>query len=338
MLAKFVKLFGLLAVVGIVLAVSAVWFLNSTMEEQNTVVDSHGRKITLDLPGSISQPVEWMNSGWRASDTEVGKAVLDSATPAYPACTADDLKQSMDSVDCSIVMVDQCVPFIRFIRFVGRGGESEVATTWAGVAENVRARWGQRYLKHVCNGREVQAAQIVTPAENREGATSESDNGGPPPMNEPVKGAGNGEVAPMANATSKVPEQEKVELMLNQWAEAHRSNDPEAVSFFYGPSIGRYFLKSNVDQAFVVAENERIIKKSDPAHKLTTFELQDVTIEIAGSTAQVGLVKHSVFLLDPADSSPNRFKERFTRCHLGLSLIDGAWRIVSERDFLDAGS
>ena len=131
MKSRLMRALGMLAVTGVLLLFGFVWFLKATMDEQNTVVDSQGHKLTIDLPGSVSSPVEWMRNDWVSVGNEVAAEVYNSVTPAYRACTDQDLKKDIDSTQCSIVLSDRCSPQVRFIRFVARSGDTDSGVTMA---------------------------------------------------------------------------------------------------------------------------------------------------------------------------------------------------------------
>lgn len=152
MKSRLMRALGMLAVTGVLLLFGFVWFLKATMDEQNTVVDSQGHKLTIDLPGSVSSPVEWMRNDWVSVGNEVAAEVYNSVTPAYRACTDQDLKKDIDSTQCSIVLSDRCSPQVRFIRFVARSGDTDSGVTMANVLFKVRDHSGTDYLRSTCNG------------------------------------------------------------------------------------------------------------------------------------------------------------------------------------------
>lgn len=166
MKSRLLKALGLLFVAGIILVCGFVWYLKATMDEQNTVVDAKGHKVTIDVPGSISQSVEWMRNDWLSVGDEVQIAVYNSVTPVYRACNAEDLKKEIGSVDCSIVLSDRCSPRVRFVKFVERGGESAVeGATLRDVLFKVRSRFGADFLKSTCNGSALQAWTTTAPSQ-----------------------------------------------------------------------------------------------------------------------------------------------------------------------------
>jgi hypothetical protein len=125
-----------------------------------------------------------------------------------------------------------------------------------------------------------------------------------------------------------------IESMLDHWAQAHQSNDPMVIASFYGSTLTRYFLMSNVDNAFVIAENRRIIARTDPANRLKLFELLQREIDFSSfDEAQVNLIKHWILLPNSEVLNMTPPSEQSVRSRLTLTRIDGQWKIVSERDF-----
>jgi hypothetical protein len=157
MKSRLMKALGILSVTAVLLIVGFVWFLKATMDDQNTVVDSKGHKLTVDLPGSISTPVEWMRSDWMSIGDGVSAEVYNSATPAYPACTDEDLKKEINAAECSIVLSDRCSPQIRFIKFVARSGDTAIGATVRDLLFRIRDNRGPDFLKSTCNGGAIES-------------------------------------------------------------------------------------------------------------------------------------------------------------------------------------
>jgi hypothetical protein len=169
MKSRLMKALGMLSVTAVLLVAGFVWFLKATMDDQNTVVDSKGHKLTVDLPGSISTPVEWMRSDWMSIGDGVSAEVYNSATPAYPACTDEDLKKEINATECSIVLSDRCSPQVRFIRFVARSGDTGIGATVKDVLFRIRDNRGPDFLRSTCNGGAIES--WTKPIPNKPDAT-----------------------------------------------------------------------------------------------------------------------------------------------------------------------
>ena len=125
----------------------------------------------------------------------------------------------------------------------------------------------------------------------------------------------------------------EIKRFLEGWADAHKSNDPHIIAAYYAPRLTRYFLKSDVDNDFVVDENARIISKSDPANNLVIYEIQGLEISAIQDEAIIKLVKHSKGFLQPHGVVERDLSEKFVRSELQLRDDSTGWKIVSERDF-----
>ena len=75
------------AVVAVLIVIATVASLHSVYKGQNTVHDAKGKSITIDVPGPIELPVEWVDrSQWHSEEEEVTGAFYGSLSPAKPAC------------------------------------------------------------------------------------------------------------------------------------------------------------------------------------------------------------------------------------------------------------
>ncbi len=117
------------------------------------------------------------------------------------------------------------------------------------------------------------------------------------------------------------------EVWLESWASAMRSRDAAAQASFYADPVDRYFLKSNVSNADVLADKQTDIQSRED---LWTFELKHIVIEQKpDSTARVRLVKHIISLSQFAGP---QMLEQSIRSQLQLKRIDGQWKITSEQN------
>jgi hypothetical protein len=106
-----------------------------------------------------------------------------------------------------------------------------------------------------------------------------------------------------------------------------RSRDAAAQASFYADPVDRYFLKSNVSNADVLADKQTDIQSRED---LWTFELKHIVIEQKpDSTARVRLVKHIISLSQFAGP---QMLEQSIRSQLQLKRIDGQWKITSEQN------
>jgi hypothetical protein len=112
---------------------------------------------------------------------------------------------------------------------------------------------------------------------------------------------------------------------LENWATAMRSRDPVVQASFYADPVDRYIDQKNVSNAVLVEEKRADIGRR---HDLWSFKLNDVVVESrTASEATVFLVKHYIVGAEPSQAS-----ELFVKTRLQLKLIDGQWKIVSERE------
>lgn len=142
----------------------------------------------------------------------------------------------------------------------------------------------------------------------------------------PPTGEEAAEVGPPPNLTAK-PAQAVVTEWVRDWAEAQASGDAEAQASYYADPVDRYFLRSRVSHAAMLAEKETAIAARPPKF---SFTIEDVVVERESATdARVRLVKH-------VESQTASKMTRIVRVHslLVLKRMDGAWKIVQERDLL----
>ena len=134
-------------------------FLHFSIKEQNTVHDSKGKSITLDLPGPIELPVEWVDrSQWHSAGQEVTRAFYDSLSPAKQACPnllTDETSfwMAVRNGDCSVIFYDKDRDAFLFIGFVARDHKesegylaSPEDTYMNSAVNNVNAKFGKQFI------------------------------------------------------------------------------------------------------------------------------------------------------------------------------------------------
>ena len=135
-------------------------------------------------------------------------------------------------------------------------------------------------------------------------------------------------VAAAPHADSSVlpaPNVEDPKVWLERWAVAMRSRDPVAQASFYADPVDRYIDQKNVSNAVLVGE-----KRADIQRRLGlwTVKLSDVVVEsMTPSEATVLLVKHFI-----VEAEPSQVSELFVKTRLQLKLVNGQWKIASERE------
>jgi len=141
--------------------------------------------------------------------------------------------------------------------------------------------------------------------------------------------AGDGGVDPRAGSTDLAEEQQAeagIEATLQRWAAAMTSNNPRAETAEYAPHLHRYFLRTNVDRAFVEADKEAYLRRGN---RTASFALREVHIENeTGTTADVRLVKDVTW-----EQSTSGETHRMIRSQLWMVQTDDGWKIAGERDF-----
>ena len=134
-----------------------------------------------------------------------------------------------------------------------------------------------------------------------------------------------GRNAPM-DATAQVRAEAQIRETLRRWAGAMTLNDPQAESAEYAPHMSRYFLRTNVDRAFVEADKAAYLRRGN---RTASFEVRDVAIENeTDTTAEVRLVKDVVW-----GQSSSGATHKLIRSELWMVRTGDGWKIAGERDF-----
>lgn len=118
----------------------------------------------------------------------------------------------------------------------------------------------------------------------------------------------------------------EIKQALQQWSAAMLQNNPRAEAAEYAPHMDRYFLRKNVNQAFVEADKADYLRRGNVT---AGFALRNVAIENeTATTAAVRLVK---------DVSWRRGGEgethRLIRSLLHFQRFSDGWKITGEQDF-----
>lgn len=114
---------------------------------------------------------------------------------------------------------------------------------------------------------------------------------------------------------------------LDEWAASMRSTDPAAQASFYADHLDRYFLKTDVNHAFVLRDKQDFLRRGN---RVDQFQVEDIrTEDRTDSSARLRLLKHYVVRAGP--NAPT--VERSVRSELSWRKVDGKWEITEERDF-----
>jgi hypothetical protein len=150
--------------------------------------------------------------------------------------------------------------------------------------------------------------------------TSSASSGGPVPGTNVVA------AAPHPDSSAlPAPNIEDPKVWLEKWAAAMRSRDPVAQASFYANPVDRYIDQKNVSNTVLVGE-----KRADIERRLGlwTVKLNDVVVESrTPSEATVLLEKHFI-----VEAEPSQVSELFVKTRLHLKLVNGQWKIASERE------
>lgn len=139
---------------------------------------------------------------------------------------------------------------------------------------------------------------------------------------------GSADAAPAwdADLAQRQTEEAQIREALQQWARAMALNDPQAETAAYAAHMQRYFLRTDVDRAFVEADKAAYLRRGN---RTASFDLRDVRIENpTETTADVRLVKDVTW-----DQSASGATHKFIRSQLWMVRTDAGWKIAGERDF-----
>lgn len=128
--------------------------------------------------------------------------------------------------------------------------------------------------------------------------------------------------AESAAEAAKLAEPDPKKWLAN-WADALKGQDAGAQAAFYADQVEKYFLRTDVSRADIMAAQQEAIHHRGQTWTLT---LDDVVVaQQTDTTARILLVKHLV-----TDSGTGKVEQRLPT-QIRLKRIDGEWRIVSEQ-------
>jgi hypothetical protein len=117
-----------------------------------------------------------------------------------------------------------------------------------------------------------------------------------------------------------------IQQTLRRWSSAMVLNDPKAEAAEYAPHMDRYFLRKNVDNAFVEADKAAYLRRGNVT---AGFALQGVAIESeTGDAADVRLVKDVTW-----QRATDGATHKLIRSRLHLEKFADGWKITGEQDF-----
>lgn len=133
-------------------------------------------------------------------------------------------------------------------------------------------------------------------------------------------------VVDAVSVADRTAEEDEIRRTLAQWSHAMVLNDPHAESAAYALHMDRYFLRTNVDRAFVEADKSAYLRRGNMT---ASFNLQDVRFENETPDAvDVRLIKDVAW----AQSSSGATR-KLIRSELHLVRTGDGWKIAGERDF-----
>jgi hypothetical protein len=116
-----------------------------------------------------------------------------------------------------------------------------------------------------------------------------------------------------------------VQLLLREWTDSVKAKDLAKNVDCYAPVLETYFLKHNISRDLVEADKSRAFNATT---QIKIYELSDIAIDFQSSANATVKFKKS---WDTNLSSGKEFSGEEI-AELGLTLLDGRWKIVSERE------
>jgi ketosteroid isomerase-like protein len=166
--------------------------------------------------------------------------------------------------------------------------------------------------------RASQNLSAAMPEEHTASTSMENKAAAPAPVPTPPAIA----VTPPQPAPAAMPTD--IKAWVQAWAAAMRTRDVQAQLAFYATPLDRYFLTSNVSRAQLLKDKQADI---DNRKGLWTFKAEDLVVERQTPTkAVVYLNKHIIVELPSSTIREERIKAQ-----LKLKMVDGEWKITSER-------
>jgi hypothetical protein len=125
-------------------------------------------------------------------------------------------------------------------------------------------------------------------------------------------------------STSRPSDPKDIKTWVAKWAAVMSTGDAEAQVSFYTDPVNRYFLRSDVSRDQLLRTKQSEI---EGRRGLWTIKAEDVVIDQqTGAKAVIRLRKHVIVKLPSSSIREERIKTQ-----LKLKLIDGSWKIISER-------
>ena len=118
---------------------------------------------------------------------------------------------------------------------------------------------------------------------------------------------------------------EDIRAWIEDWAAAMGTRDPEAQVSFYADPVNRYFLTPNVSRSKLLREKQSDIESRSG---LWTFKAEKVEIQRQSESNAIVLLTKHITVKPPSSSS---IREQRIKTQLKLKIVDGNWKIISER-------
>lgn len=123
----------------------------------------------------------------------------------------------------------------------------------------------------------------------------------------------------------QITDDKEVSLALRRWQKAMLTNDSAEIAPSYAPHVDRFFLRTQVDRAFV---RDYLERDEETGKRLTRYDMEGVSMKhLKGDEVQVDF--HANF----AVSTPEKDRTGNAKTSLILKRLEGDWKIVYERDF-----
>jgi ketosteroid isomerase-like protein len=118
---------------------------------------------------------------------------------------------------------------------------------------------------------------------------------------------------------------EDIKAWVEDWAGAMRTNDPGAQVSFYADPVNRYFLAPNVSRSELLREKQSDIESRGG---LWSFKAENIQIQRQSESSAIVLLTKHIKVKSPSSSS---IREQRIKTQLKLKIVDGNWKIISER-------
>ncbi|MEO6816784.1 MAG: hypothetical protein ABI177_08770 [Edaphobacter sp.] len=115
-----------------------------------------------------------------------------------------------------------------------------------------------------------------------------------------------------------------VKEWVQAWATAMRTRDAQAQLAFYATPLDRYFLTPNVSREQLLNDKQAEI---DDRKGVWTFKAEDVVVQNQTPTSAVVYLNKHIIVELPSST----IREQRLKAQLKLKMVDGGWKIVSER-------